>query len=81
VDLPKTFEMMRGRACVISGIDHMELMFKGTPQAVEEEAKRVLDLWGKSPGFIIAPGCEIPFKTPKENILSLRVAAEKFGTY
>ncbi len=79
VELQKTFEMMGGNVCVVSGIDHMELMFKGTQQAVEDDVKKVLDLWGKSPGFIIAPGCEIPFKTPKENILSLPRAAEKFG--
>jgi uroporphyrinogen-III decarboxylase len=73
--------MMKGKVCVVSGIDHMELMFKGTPQAIEEDISKVLGIWGKAPGFIIAPGCEIPFKTPMENILTLPRAAEKYGTY
>jgi MtaA/CmuA family methyltransferase len=81
VDLQKTFEMMKGKTCVVSGIDHMELMFRGTPKAVEEEVKKVLDIWCKAPGLIIAPGCEIPYKTPIENILSLPRAAEKCGRY
>ncbi|MDD1744124.1 MAG: uroporphyrinogen decarboxylase family protein [Methanomassiliicoccales archaeon] len=79
VDLPMIFEKMKGRTCVVSGIDHTELMFKGKQQAVEDEVKRVIEIWGKAPGFIIAPGCEMPFKTPIENILSLVAAAERYG--
>ncbi len=81
VNLQETFELMRGKTCVVSGIDHMELMFRGTPQAVEDEVRRTIDIWGKAPGFIIAPGCEMPFKTPIENILSLPRAAERCGRY
>jgi len=81
VDLQKTFEMMRGKTCVVSGIDHTELMFRGKEQAVEDEVRKVIEIWGKAPGFIIAPGCEIPFKTPMENILSLPKAAERYGRY
>ena len=81
VELEKVYDTLRGKTCVVSGIDHMVLMFKGTPQAVEDEARRVIDLWGKAPGFIIAPGCEIPYKTPIENILSLPNAAVKYGRY
>jgi uroporphyrinogen decarboxylase len=81
VDLPMIFEMMRGKTCVVSGIDHTELMFKWKQQAVEDEVKKVIEIWGKAPGFIIAPGCEMPFKTPIENILSLPRAAEEYGRY
>jgi uroporphyrinogen decarboxylase len=81
VDLQKTFEMMKGKTCVVSGIDHMELMFRGKQQAVEDDVRRVIEIWGKAPGFIIAPGCEIPFKTPIENILSLPRAAARYGKY
>jgi uroporphyrinogen decarboxylase len=81
VDLQRVFEMMRGKTCVISGIDHMELMFRGKQQAVEDDVKKVIEIWGKAPGFIIAPGCEMPFKTPIENILSLPRAAERYGRY
>jgi uroporphyrinogen decarboxylase len=81
VDLQRVFEMMRGKICVISGIDHMELMFRGKQQDVENDVKRVIEIWGKAPGFIIAPGCEIPFKTPMENILSLPRAAERYGRF
>ncbi len=81
VDLQKTYEMMRGKTCVVSGIDHMELMFKGTPQAIEAEIRSVLENWGRSPGFILAPGCEIPYNTPLENILTLPRTAGKYGRY
>ncbi len=81
VDLQKVFEMMRGKTCVVSGIDHAELMFRGKQQAIEGDVKRVIEIWGKAPGLIIAPGCEMPFKTPVENILCLPRAADKYGRY
>jgi uroporphyrinogen decarboxylase len=81
VELEKVFEMLRGKTCVVSGIDHMELMFRGTLIAVEDDIRKVIDIWGRAPGFIIAPGCEMPFKTPLENILSLPRTTEKYGRY
>jgi len=30
--------------------------------------------WGDGPGYMVAPGCEMPFKTPMENIIALREA-------
>ncbi len=79
VDLPKTFASLRGRLCVMSGIDHMELMFTGSPEEVEAETKRVIELYGREPGLILAPGCEMPFKIPVENVARLKHAAETYG--
>jgi len=81
VQLGRTFESLRGKLCVISGIDHMELLFKRSPDEVEEEVKKIIRFFGKSPGIILAPGCEMPFKTPLENIRRLKEATERFGTY
>jgi uroporphyrinogen-III decarboxylase len=34
-------------------------------------------LWGDAPGLVIAPGCELPYKTPMENIRALKDAVTK----
>ncbi len=81
VDLASVFERLRGKLCLMSGINHQEVMYKRTPKDVETSVKDVIDLYGKEPGLIIAPGCEMPFKTPLENIVALRSAVEKYGTY
>jgi len=81
VDLQKTFDSLGGRCCSIAGIDHQELMFKKSADEVEAEIRRVIECYGHRPGLIIGPGCEMPFKTPIENIRRLREAAEKYGKY
>jgi uroporphyrinogen-III decarboxylase len=48
---------------------------------VEDKVRSVIELYGKGPGLIVAPGSEIPFKSPVENILRVREACEKYGRY
>jgi len=81
VDLAKTFDMFRQRLCVVSGIDHMELLLRGTPDDVEREVQRAVDLYGKASGLMLAAGAEMGFKTPVENIRRLKEAAARYGSY
>ncbi|HXZ24232.1 MAG TPA: uroporphyrinogen decarboxylase family protein [Methanomassiliicoccales archaeon] len=80
VDVSKFFSDLKGRLCVIAGIDHTDLLFKKPPNDVEAEVKRVLGLWGRDPGLILAPGCELPYKTPLDNITRMREAVVKYGS-
>jgi uroporphyrinogen decarboxylase len=81
VDLPAVFEKHRGKVTLMSGINHQDVIFKKTPQDVEDKVRSVINLYGKEPGLIIAPGSEIPFKSPLENILRVREACDKYGRY
>lgn len=80
VEPAKFFAQLRGRTCVVAGIDHTTLLFKRAPDEVESEVKRLFELWGKDAGFMMAPGCELPYKTPLENILRLKQATIRYGT-
>ncbi|MDD1770168.1 MAG: hypothetical protein LUO79_03695 [Methanomassiliicoccales archaeon] len=80
VNPEELFASVRGKACMMAGIDHAKLLFKGTPDEVEAEVKRIMELWGDAPGLIMAPGCEMPFKTPLENIARLKEATVKYGS-
>ncbi|MDW5562543.1 MAG: uroporphyrinogen decarboxylase family protein [Methanomassiliicoccus sp.] len=79
VDLPEVFARYRGKVTLMSGINHQELLFKHTPAEVEDAVRKVIDLYGKEPGLVIAPGCEVPFKSPLENMVMLRQACETYG--
>lgn len=81
VDLPSVFSRHRGKVVLMSGINHQELLFRGTPTEVDEAVRKVIELYGKGPGVIIAPGCEVPFKSPVENMVALRKACETYGRY
>lgn len=79
VDVPEMFSKLKGRTCVIAGIDQMTLLFKRTPQEVEAEVMRVMELWGDDDGFIMGPGCELPYKTPMDNLVRFKRSVEMYG--
>jgi uroporphyrinogen-III decarboxylase len=74
VDQEALFKTVRGRTCLFAGIDHQELLFRHTPAEITEAVEHTLRQWGNGPGIVIAPGCEMPYKTPKENIKALKDA-------
>jgi uroporphyrinogen decarboxylase len=79
VDREATFAKLKGRTAVMAGIDHMFLLFKGTPEEVDREVSGIIGSWGDGPGLMMAPGCEMPFKTPVDNIIALREAVARYG--
>jgi len=80
VDMKNTFDLLRGKTCVFAGIDHQELLFKKTPADVNMEVRRMMMGWGKGPGFVMASGCELAYKTPVENLKALKDATIQFGS-
>lgn len=80
VNEDELFSEFRGKMCLAAGIDHTELLFKRTPADIDNEVKRIMAHWGDAPGFIMAPGCELPYKTPMENIKALKEATVKYGS-
>lgn len=76
-DRKAIYDRFRSKTTVIGGIDQTFLLFKGTPAEVENEVRSMMSDWGDGPGYMIAPGCEMAFKTPIENIIALRESATK----
>ena len=58
----------------IGNVDHTRLILDGTPQEVFDAARGVIDRARGAP-FVLSTGCEIPFKSPVENIRALANAA------
>lgn len=52
-------------------IDPSGVLALGTPKMVEEETKKILDIFKDNPKLIINAGCAIPAETPSENIKKL----------
>jgi uroporphyrinogen decarboxylase len=57
--------------CVHGGIDVQKLLIHKKPEDVEEEVKKIVELWGDRGGIIIAPAHEIEPETPLENIVAI----------
>ena len=46
------------------------IMLFGSPLENVEEAKREIEI-GKGPGYILSPGCDMPFNTPVNNLIAI----------
>ena len=81
VKMEEIISDLKGRIAFIAGIDHTNLLLNGTPEDIRTEVERAMTAWGGTPGLIIGPGCELPYKTPQENIRALKESTIEYGTY
>lgn len=67
---------------IIMGNIAPELIQSGPPQAVYEAARVCIEKGKKAPGgFLLAPGCELPPKSPPYNVWMIMKAIDDFGWY
>jgi uroporphyrinogen decarboxylase len=82
VDLAYAKQEVGSRITLVGNIRPADTMFLGTPKTVEENVKECLLNGHDSPrGYILAMGCELPIKTPPENVHALSLAVRKFGQF
>jgi len=67
--------------CLMSGIDHTNTLTDGTPETIDKEIEEACKIAMPGSGFILAAGCDISPKTPKENMRAYIKAARKHGKY
>jgi uroporphyrinogen decarboxylase len=70
---------VQGRTALIGTVDPSGVMARGTPEDVRAAARRDLALLAPGGGFILAPGCALPYDTPDENIRALVETAHVEG--
>jgi uroporphyrinogen decarboxylase len=70
---------VQGRTALIGTVDPSGVMARGTPEDVRAAARRDLALLAPGGGFILAPGCALPYDTPDENIRALVESAHTEG--
>lgn len=78
--LEKLFQVGRGKTTIIGNINPM-LFVEGTPNQLEEEAKKSLDIAQGEARYIIGPGCQIPLQADLNNIRAFTQACQKYGAF
>ena len=63
---------------VMGNIDPVGVLRMGTPEAVREATTALLEKCNTYPNFVLSSGCDMPPKTPWENINAFFAAAEEF---
>lgn len=70
-----------GRIIFCGAIDTQKVLPYGTPAAVRQEVKRVIDILGEGGGYMLASVHTIMNEVPPENVLAMVDAAQEFGKY
>jgi uroporphyrinogen decarboxylase len=67
----------RGHRPVIGGINHVDTLQQGTPEAVRRQVHAAAE--EVHHGLFIGPGCSIPPQTPERNLRAARAAVDELG--
>ncbi len=78
-DMAKAKEVLGGNAC-ISGNVPTSLLVVGTPQAVKEYCRKLIEVCGKGGGFILTGGANLDKGKP-ENLRAMIEAVKEYGIY
>ena len=81
VDLAAAKAAARGVTTLIGTVDPSGVLARGTPDDVRAAARADLAVLAAGGGFILAPGCALPYDTPDENIRALVETAHVDGRY
>jgi hypothetical protein len=73
-------ERVGDAVALMGGVNTLSFL-NGTPVDIQEEAVRCLRQAGAHGGYVLSSGCVIPRESPRENLLALRMAAERYGVY
>ena len=77
VDMAEVLEKVPAEAIVMGNLDPVGMLFSGTPESIEKGTKELLSLKRGRDNFILSSGCDIPPKTPGENLDAFLAAANK----
>lgn len=82
VDLSKAVERVGDRVILIGNIDPVATILQGSPETIYSDIKSgVEQMSGDNKGYIIAPGCSIPYHTSLDNIYSFMDSAKALGKF
>jgi uroporphyrinogen decarboxylase len=80
-DLATAKESSRRETTLMGTVDPSAVMALGTVDDVRASARGDLEALASGGGFILAPGCALPYATPDENIRALVETAHADGVY
>lgn len=76
-DIQKASEVLRGKSVMFGALDPTDIFYRGSPDKIKEQVRRVLD-YTNGDGIIIGAGCALPALTPEENIRAFVEAVREY---
>ena len=81
IDRTRCKQAAQGKTTLIGSVDPSGVMARGTPEDVLRAARFDIQHLAPKGGFILSPGCTLPYTTPDENVMALVAAARQYGRY
>ncbi|MCX7974507.1 MAG: uroporphyrinogen decarboxylase family protein [Candidatus Aminicenantes bacterium] len=81
VDLAEAKKRVGNRLFLKGNVDPVNIILKGTPEIVFEQATKCLAAAKEGGGYILSTACSVPPHAPPQNIMMLFAATEQFGSY
>lgn len=78
-DMDKAKKVLGDRACIAGNVP-TSLLLTGTPQAVKEYCRHLIEVCGEGGGFILTGGASIDRGNP-DNLRAMIEAVEEYGSY
>lgn len=78
VDLKRAAQIVPSNVVLIGNISPVRTLLTGTPAEVEQEVRALLMMMNPYPNFVLSTGCDLPQKTPLENIDAFMRAGREF---
>ena len=66
--------------CFWGGVDTQTILEHKTPEEIDAEVKRLMEIFGEDGGYFVAPSHNIQATVPPENIHAMWTAANKYRT-
>lgn len=79
VELEQAQALTRGKCFIKGNIDSVNMLLMSSAEEIRADARRRLEIGKAGGGFILSTACAIAPHVPRENILLLREAVEKWG--
>ncbi len=81
MDIALVKQKIGDRICLLGNIAPLTVLLEGSPDEVEAESKRLIDIGKPGGGFIFTAGSGTARGTPADNIEAMIKACQKYGQY
>ena len=79
-DIAEAKSVLEGKNCFTGNLDPIEVLFRGTPEQISAEVKRIMGVC-KGPGYIFSTGEMNPRDVPVENFRAYMKTAREYSKY
>ena len=77
MDLRRVREVCRERVVAIGNINPVDVLLRGTPEAIKAACRDCIEAFAGSNRFILATGCAVSPLTPPANLAAMAEAARR----